>query len=37
MPEFRVTELETLFWHRLGRYWHTRLVGGRRGTAVSAR
>lgn len=28
MPTFLVKDLETLFWHRLGRYWHTRLVGG---------
>lgn len=28
MPPFRVTELEKLFWHHLGRDWHTRLVGG---------
>lgn len=28
MPAFSVTELEALFWQRLGGYWHTRLAGG---------
>lgn len=27
-PDFSVTELEALFWERLGQLWHTRLVGG---------
>ncbi len=28
MRDFSVTELEALFWQRLGQYWHTRLAGG---------
>ncbi len=28
MTDFSAQELETLFWHRLGRQWHTRLAGG---------